>query len=101
MRTFLALAFLLHVAQLGCYVGPHRFDRGSLAQVSTVSVPVRYQVLAEQAEGRSCESLENPRYSLALARALQAVPGAQALVDARYMADGQCVVVRGKAVRVD
>jgi len=76
------------------------YERGSLAAVSTVSLPVEMEIVAQSVEGRSCGDLFREPVKLAIDDALRAAPGANALIDVTYELERLCMVVRGTAVRV-
>lgn len=93
VHAVVVLAALVFAA--GCAT----YDRGALAAASTRPLALDYQVVARRAEGRSCGTLLEPRYRLAVEDALHRT-GADALVDAAYTSEELCVVVRGTAVRI-
>ena len=76
------------------------YDRGSLAAVSTVKLPVEMHEVAESVEGRACGELFREPVRTAIDDALRSVPEANALVDVSYRMEQLCMVVRGRAVRV-
>lgn len=99
---------------------------GNLSLASTRPLPVRHTVLARGVEGRDCDVANNaftkfmfgwavdtttPSAQTALDRALEQVPGADALTNvsvrtklqfAGYLVfNSECIYVRGDAVRVE
>ena len=98
MRRELALlAAWLCLAATGCVT----YESGSLAAVSAQTLPLPMTFVAEQVEGRSCASEAESGFRLAIDDAVRKAPGANALVDAAIYFERLCLVVRGKAVRVE
>ena len=77
------------------------YDSGLLAAVAVETLPLPMTFVAERVEGRSCVPLVEARLGLALDDAIRKAPGANALVDAALYFERLCLVVRGKAVRVE
>jgi hypothetical protein len=77
------------------------YDSGLLAAASVETLPLATTVLAERVEGRSCVELGKERLGRAVDDAIRQAPGANALVDAALTFERLCLVVRGKAVRVE
>jgi len=98
MRRELALlAALLCLAATGCVT----YESGSLAAVSAQTLPLPMTFVAEHVEGRSCASEAESGFRYAIDDAVRKAPGANALVDAEIYFERLCLVVRGKAVRVE
>ena len=95
LRAGSALAACLAAA--GCVT----MESGSLAAVSTETLPLPMTFVAEQVEGRSCVDQPETGFRLAIDDAVRKAPGANALVDASIYFERLCLVVRGKAVRVE
>jgi hypothetical protein len=101
------LALLAGLPAIGClYHGPIP----GYAAVSTRALSVPMTVVARDVEGLSCIGLPSKRelvYVEAVAAALRAAPGANALVNARFeptpfgLFSGCTYRVRGTAVRVE
>jgi hypothetical protein len=94
-RALLALAACL--AGSGCVT----LESGSLAAVSAQTLPLPMTFVAESVEGRSCVDEAESGFRLAIDDAVRKAPGANALVDAAITFERLCLVVRGKAVRVE
>ena len=77
------------------------YKSGSLAAVSTQTLPLPMTFVAEEVEGRSCVDETESGFRLAIDDAVRKAPGANALVDASIYFERLCLVVRGKAVRVE
>ena len=92
-----AVALLAALAVAGCVT----IQSGSLAAVSTETLPLPMTFVAEQVEGRSCVDAIETGFRLAIDDAVRKVPGANALVDVTLGFERLCIVVRGKAVRVE
>jgi hypothetical protein len=92
---------LLLLALLGSSTACVTYERGRLEAASTRELPLALTVVQETAQGRSCGDWFKHRFKLAIDAALQAAPGANALADVSYHFEGLCVVVRGRAVRVE
>jgi hypothetical protein len=92
-------AFALALAALGS--GCVTYERGVLAAASTRALDIPMTIVKKDAQGRSCRTVADPRYALAVEDALKGAPGANALVNATYrMEQALCIVVEGTAVRV-
>jgi hypothetical protein len=76
------------------------YERGTLAAVSTASLPIAVEPVEESVEGRACGDLFRRPVEVAIDDALAKAPGANALINARTDFEGLCIVVRGTAVRV-
>lgn len=87
---------ILALAASGCVT----YDRGVLAAVSTVELPLEMTVVQERTEGRICRDLLQGGFRRALDLAVRLAPTANALVDASYHFEQLCLVVRGTAVRL-
>ena len=92
MRPRGAVALPL-LACLGCATYPV----GSFTAASSQAFPGRFAILDEAARGRAC-GMER-RFERAVADAIQATPGANALLDASFHFERLCVSVTGRAVR--
>jgi hypothetical protein len=92
-----AIAALACLAAAGCVT----VQSGSLAAVSAQTLPLPMTFVAEQVEGRSCVNDAETNFRLAIDDAVRKAPGANALVDAALYFERLCLVVRGKAVRVE
>ena len=77
------------------------YDSGLLAAVSVETLPLQTSVVSESVSGRSCAPLGEERLSQAIDDAVRKAPGATALVDAAFTFERLCLVVRGKAVRIE
>jgi len=77
------------------------YDSGLLAAASVEALPLPMTPVAELVEGRSCVALGEERLGLAIDDAIAKAPGADALVDASLSFERLCLVVRGKAVRIE
>jgi len=99
MRRAAALALLgaLALAALGCVT----YRTGALAAVSTGPLPLAMTTVAERVEGRSCVDEAETGFRLAIDDAVRKAPGANALVEATLYFERLCLVVRGRAVRVE
>ena len=95
MRRVAALVACLAAA--GCV----SYQSGPLAAVSVETLPLPMTFLAERVEGRSCVDAIETGFRLAIDDAVRKVPGANALVDVTLGFERLCIVVRGKAVRVE
>ena len=92
-----AVALLAGLAAAGCVT----VQSGSLVAVSTETLPLPMTFVAESVEGRSCVDEAETGFRLAIDDAVRKAPGANALVDAAIYFERLCLVVRGKAVRVE
>jgi hypothetical protein len=97
MRRALALLACCAAWLTGCVT----YESGSLAAVSSQTLPLPMTFVAERVEGRSCVDQAESGFRLAIDDALRKAPGANALVDASIYFRKLCLVVRGKAVRVE
>ena len=95
-RPVMALASLTALLA-GCVT----YESGSLAAVSAQTLPLPMTFVAEHVEGRSCASEAESGFRYAIDDAVRKAPGANALVDAEIYFERLCLVVRGKAVRVE
>jgi len=87
------------VAQFGCAMN---FDRGTLAAVSTKAVDLPMTIVREHVEGKYCQFWGDDRaFARAVEDALRKVPDANALANANYLFNGNCVLIRGMAVHVE
>jgi hypothetical protein len=77
------------------------YDSGLLAAAAVETLPLPMTFLAERVEGRSCVPMVEERLGLAIDAAIREAPGANALVDATLSFERLCLVIRGKAVRVE
>jgi len=77
------------------------YDSGLLAAASVEALPLPMTPVAERVEGRSCVALGQKRFGLAIDDAIAKAPGANALVDVALSFERLCLVVRGKAIRVE
>jgi len=96
MRGALAVAAAC-LSTAGCV----SYDSGLLAAAAVETLPLPMTFVAERVEGRSCVPLVEERLGLAIDDAIRKAPGANALVDAALSFERLCLVVRGKAVRVE
>ena len=96
MRRAFALA-AAGLAGAGCV----SYDSGLLAAVSVETLPLPTTFAAEPVEGRSCARLGEERLGRAIDDAVRKAPGANALVDVAISFERLCLVVRGRAVRVE
>jgi hypothetical protein len=87
----------LCLAAAGCV----SYESGPLAAVSVETLPLPMTFLAERVEGRSCVDEAETGFRLAIDDAVRKAPGANALVDATIHFEKLCLIVRGKAVRVE
>ena len=97
MKALRVLMAVAAVASTGCIT----YDRGWFAAVSMTAPPIAMTVVAENAEGRVCRDVFREPVRVAIDEALRSAPGANALMDVRYGFEQLCMVVRGKAVRID
>lgn len=90
------------IAALGALLaaGCVTYERGTLAAASTRALEIPMTVVKREAEGRSCQAMNTPRYVWAVESALRGAPGANALVNVSYDVEQLCIVVRGTAVRL-
>ena len=95
-RASVLLASLC-LSSAGCVT----YESGALAAVSTQTLPLPMTFVAEQVEGRSCVDEAESGFRIAIDDAVRKAPGANALVDAAIYFERLCLVVRGKAVRVE
>jgi hypothetical protein len=93
------LAVALALGALGA-AGCVSYDSGWLAAAAVEPVPLATVPVAEQVEGRSCDFAEGG-FPRALDDAVRKAPGANALLDATVRFERLCMVVRGRAVRVE
>jgi hypothetical protein len=91
------VALLAGLAGAGCVT----HESGALAAVSAQTLPLPMTFVAERVEGRSCVGEAESGFRLAIDDAVRKAPGANALVDAAIYFERLCLVVRGKAVRVE
>jgi len=96
MRRAFALA-AAGLAAAGCV----SYDSGLLAAASVETLPLPMTFVAERVEGRSCAPLGEERLGRAIDDAVRKAPGANALVEVAFTFERLCLVVRGKAVRVE
>jgi hypothetical protein len=92
-----AAALVACLAAAGCV----SYESGPLAAVSVETLPLPMTFLEEHVEGRSCVDEAEPGFRLAIDDAVRKAPGANALVDATLHFEKLCLIVRGKAVRVE
>ena len=96
MRRALALASVC-LSSSGCVT----YDSGLLAAASVEKLELPMTTVADRVEGRSCVALGEKRLGRAMDDAIGKAPGANALVDATLSFERLCLVVRGRAVRVE
>jgi hypothetical protein len=96
MRVIRLLLAIAAVSGTGCVT----YDRGTLAAVSTTTVPIEMTVVAESVEGRACGDMFRDPFKRAIDDAVQNSPGANALVDVTYHFEKLCMIVRGTAIRL-
>jgi hypothetical protein len=77
------------------------YQRGTIDAAAPQPPPLDMVTVAEQVEGRSCGKWQERQYELAVDDALAKAPGAEAMTDVRYRFDNLCIVVDGRAVRID
>lgn len=77
------------------------YSRGTIDAASSEPLPLELVTVAEQVEGRSCGKWQERQYELAVDDALAKAPGAEAMADVRYRFENLCIVVQGRAVRID
>jgi hypothetical protein len=95
MRALTGLALAALCA--GCVT----YQRGTIDAAAPYPPPLDWITVAEQVEGRSCGKWQERQYELAVDDALTKAPGAEALIGARYRFENFCIVVHGRAVRID
>ena len=91
-----ALAVLAAIGAGGCA----SYERGRLAMASVKAIDVPLTIVDAEAEGRSCATMFDARYELAVENALIRSPGSNALMNASYHFERLCITVRGTAVHV-
>lgn len=95
-----ALLAALLLPLLGCTATYER-GRFAVASVRAVDLPAAMvEIVDPEAEGRSCATVFDARYELAVSNAIIRAPGSNALVNATYTFERLCIKVRGTAVRV-
>jgi hypothetical protein len=77
------------------------YSRGTIDAASSEPLPLDMVTVAENVEGRSCGKWQERQYERAVDDALAKAPGAEAMTDVRYRFENFCIVVQGRAVRVD
>jgi hypothetical protein len=87
----------LALASSGCVT----YRTGVLAAAANGPLPVPMTTVAAQVEGRSCIDETETGFRLAIDDAIRQAPGANALVEATLTFERLCLVVRGRAVRVE
>jgi len=95
MRALVGLALTALCA--GCVT----YERGVIDAVAPHPPPLDWIIVAERVEGRSCGKWLERQYEIAVDDALAKAPGAEALTEVRYRFDNLCIVVHGRAVRID
>lgn len=96
MRRAAALA-ALGLAASGCVT----YRSGVLAAVANGPLPLAMTTVSERVEGRSCVNEREAGFRLAIDDAVRKAVGANALVEATLYFERLCLVVRGRAVRVE
>jgi hypothetical protein len=87
----------LALAASGCVT----YRAGVLAAAANGPLPIPMTTVAAQVEGRSCIDETETGFRLAIDDAIRQAPGANALVEATLTFERLCLVVRGRAVRVE
>ena len=96
-RTLAAALGLAALAAPGCVT----YRTGLLAAAANQPLPLAITTVAPQVEGRSCIDEPETGFRLAVDDAIRKAPGANALVEATLTFERLCLVVRGRAVRVE
>jgi hypothetical protein len=87
----------LALAAAGCVT----YRAGELAAAANGPVPIAMTTIAEEVEGRSCIDAAEPGFRFAIDDAIRKAPPANALVEATLTFERLCLIVRGRAVRIE